>query len=158
MKWGQVERKRMNKEGVILIAEDDEGHFELIKRTLQRAGVCNEILRFADGQETLDFLFIKGDGLKREPNREYLLLLDIRMPKIDGIEVLEKIKQDPNLKKIPVVMLTTTDDPVTIERCHDLGCSVYIVKPVEYEDFTDAVHKIGLFLSVVEIPQVSGFK
>ncbi len=148
----------MNKEGVILIAEDDEGHFELIKRTLQRAGVCNEILRFADGQETLDFLFIKGDGLKREPNREYLLLLDIRMPKIDGIEVLEKIKQDPNLKKIPVVMLTTTDDPVTIERCHDLGCSVYIVKPVEYEDFTDAVHKIGLFLSVVEIPQVSGFK
>jgi CheY-like chemotaxis protein len=158
MKWGQVERKRMNKEGVILIAEDDEGHFELIKRTLQRAGVCNEILRFADGQETLDFLFIKGDGPKREPDREYLLLLDIRMPKIDGIEVLEKIKQDPNLKKIPVVMLTTTDDPVTIERCHDLGCSVYIVKPVEYEDFTDAVHKIGLFLSVVEIPQLSGLK
>ena len=148
----------MNKEGVILIAEDDEGHFELIKRTLQRAGVCNEILRFADGQETLDFLFIKGDGPKREPNKEYLLLMDIRMPKIDGVEVLEKLKQDSDLKKIPVIMLTTTDDPVTIERCHDIGCSVYIVKPVEYEDFANAVHKIGLFLSVVEIPQVSGFK
>ena len=148
----------MNKEGVILIAEDDEGHFELIKRTLQRAGVCNEILRFADGQETLDFLFIKGDGPKREPNKEYLLLMDIRMPKIGGVEVLEKVKQDSNLKKIPVIMLTTTDDPVTIEHCHDLGCSVYIVKPVEYEDFANAVHKIGLFLSVVEIPQVSGFK
>ncbi len=148
----------MNKEGVILIAEDDEGHFELIKRTLQRAGVCNEILRLADGQETLDFLFIKGDGPKREPNREYLLLLDIRMPKIDGVEVLEKIKQDLELKKIPIIMLTTTDDPITIERCHGLGCSVYIVKPVEYEDFTDAVRKIGLFLSVVEIPQISGVK
>ena len=148
----------MNKEGVILIAEDDEGHFELIKRTLQRAGVCNEILRFADGQETLDFLFIKGDGPKREPNKEYLLLMDIRMPKIDGVEVLEKLKQDSDLKKIPVIMLTTTDDPATIERCHDIGCSVYIVKPVEYEDFANAVHKIGLFLSVVEIPQVSGFK
>jgi CheY-like chemotaxis protein len=128
----------------------------LIKRSLQRAGVCNEILRFADGQETLDFLFVKGDGPKREPDKEYLLLLDIRMPKIDGMEVLEKVKKDPELKKIPVVMLTTTDDPRTIERCHGLGCSVYIVKPVEYQDFADAVRKVGLLLSVVEVPQIDG--
>lgn len=146
----------MNKEGVILIAEDDEGHFELIKRSLQRAGVCNEILRFADGQETLDFLFVRGDGAKREHDKEYLLLLDIRMPKIDGMEVLERVKKDPELKKIPVVMLTTTDDPRTIERCHNLGCSVYIVKPVEYQDFAEAVRKIGLLLSVVEVPQIDG--
>ncbi len=146
----------MKKEGVILIAEDDEGHFELIKRSLQRAGVCNEILRFADGQETLDFLFVRGDGPKREPDKEYLLLLDIRMPKIDGVEVLEKVKKDSELKKIPVIMLTTTDDPRTIERCHNLGCSVYIVKPVEYQDFADAVRKVGLLLSVVEVPQIDG--
>jgi CheY-like chemotaxis protein len=145
----------MKKEGVILIAEDDVGHFELIKRSLQRAGVCNEILRFADGQETLDFLFVRGDGPKREPNKEYLLLLDIRMPKIDGVEVLEKVKNDPELKKIPVIMLTTTDDPRTIERCHKLGCSIYIVKPVEYQDLADAVRKVGLLLSVVEVPQIS---
>lgn len=145
----------MKKEGVILIAEDDEGHFELIKRSLQRAGVCNEILRLADGQETLDFLLIRGDGPKREPDKEYLLLLDIRMPKVDGMEVLEKIKHNPELKKIPVIMLTATDDPQTIERCHSLGCSVYIVKPVEYEDFADAVRKVGLLLSVVEVPQIS---
>ena len=145
----------MKKEGVILIAEDDEGHFELIKRSLQRAGVCNQILRFADGQETLDFLFVRGDGPKRESDKEYLLLLDIRMPKIDGVEVLDKLKQDPELKKIPVIMLTTTDDPRTVERCHKLGCSVYIVKPVEYQDFADAVRKVGLLLSVVEIPQIS---
>ncbi|MDH4239297.1 MAG: response regulator [Phycisphaerae bacterium] len=146
----------MNKEGVILIAEDDEGHFELIKRSLQRAGVCNEILRFADGQETLDFLFVRGDGPKREHDKEYLLLLDIRMPKIDGIEVLEKVKEDPELKKIPVVMLTTTDDPRTIDRCHKLGCSIYVVKPVEYQDFAEAVRKVGLLLSVVEVPQING--
>ena len=145
----------MKKEGVILIAEDDEGHFELIKRSLQRAGVCNQILRFADGQETLDFLFVRGDGPKRESDKEYLLLLDIRMPKIDGVEVLEEVKNDPELKKIPVIMLTTTDDPRTVERCHKLGCSVYIVKPVEYQDFADAVRKVGLLLSVVEIPQIS---
>jgi len=145
----------MKKEGVILIAEDDEGHFELIKRSLQRAGVCNQILRFADGQETLDFLFVRGDGPKRESDKEYLLLLDIRMPKIDGVEVLEEVKKDPELKKIPVIMLTTTDDPRTVERCHKLGCSVYIVKPVEYQDFADAVRKVGLLLSVVEIPQIS---
>jgi CheY-like chemotaxis protein len=145
----------MKKEGVILIAEDDVGHFELIKRSLQRAGVCNEILRFADGQETLDFLFVKGDGPKREPDKEYLLLLDIRMPKIDGVEVLEKVKNNPELKKIPVIMLTTTDDPRTIERCHNLGCSIYIVKPVEYQDLADAVRKVGLLLSVVEVPQIS---
>ena len=145
----------MKKEGVILIAEDDEGHFELIKRSLQRAGICNEILRLADGQETLDFLLIRGDGPKRVPDKEYLLLLDIRMPKIDGIEVLEKVKQDPELKKIPVIMLTAIDDPRMIERCHSLGCSVYIVKPVEYEDFADAVRKVGLLLSVVEVPQIS---
>lgn len=145
----------MKKEGVILIAEDDEGHFELIKRSLQRAGVCNQILRFADGQETLDFLFVRGDGPKRESDKEYLLLLDIRMPKIDGVEVLEEVKNDPELKKIPVIMLTTTDDPRTVDRCHKLGCSVYIVKPVEYQDFADAVRKVGLLLSVVEIPQIS---
>jgi len=145
----------MNKEGVILIAEDDDGHYALIRKSLMRVGICNEILRFADGQETLDFLFVKGEGQKREPNTEYLLLLDIRMPKINGIEVLEKVKEDKELKKLPVIVLTTTDDPHTIEKCHELGCSVYIVKPVEYESFSDAVSKIGLFLSVVEVPQIS---
>lgn len=145
----------MKKEGVILIAEDDEGHFTLIKKSLQQAGICNEILRLADGQEALDFLFIKGDGPKRQPDKEYLLLLDVRMPKIDGTGVLEKIKQDEELKKLPVIMLTVADDPRTIERCHNLGCSVYIVKPTEYSDFTDVVKKVGLFLSFVEVPKIN---
>ena len=142
----------MRTEGVILIVEDDEGHFSLIKKSLQRAGITNEILQFADGQEILDFLFMTGQGPKRQPDTEYLMILDIRMPKVDGIQVLEKIKRDSELKKIPVIIVTTTDDPATVERCYSLGCSIYIVKPVDYDGFTDAVRKIGLFLSVVEVP------
>lgn len=153
-----VKGKKMKKEVVILVTEDDKGHFSLIKKNLQRAGIWNEMVRFADGQELLDFLYMRGDGLKREHNVEYLLLLDIRMPKIDGIEVLAKIKQDKELKKIPIIILTTTDEPRVVERCHSLGCSIYIVKPVEYESFIDAIRKVGMFLTVVRIPQINGSK
>jgi len=146
----------MRKEAIILIAEDDDGHFALVRKNLQRSGIWNEVIRFADGQEALDFLFRQGPGPHREASKEYLLLLDIRMPKVDGVELLEKIKQDPELRKIPVIMLTTTDDPREVERCHSLGCSIYIVKPVEYEEFIDAIRKIGLFLSVVEVPRING--
>ena len=146
----------MQKNVVLLIAEDDQGHFSLINKNLIRAGITNQVIKFIDGQQILDFLFLKGQGPKREHNTPYLLMLDIRMPKVDGVEVLEKIKQDKELKKIPVIMLTTTDEPREIERCHSLGCSIYIVKPVEYDNFIDAIRKVGLFLSVVEIPQING--
>ena len=144
----------MKNEVVILVAEDDNGHFALINKNLARAGLHNQIVRFADGQETLDFLFPTNDDGGREPHTPYLLLLDIRMPKVDGIEVLSKIKQDTELRKMPVIMLTTADDPREVERCHRLGCSIYIVKPVKYENFMDAVLKVGLFLSVVEVPHI----
>jgi CheY-like chemotaxis protein len=142
----------MKKDVVILIAEDDEGHYKLVNKNLIRAGLRNEIIRFVDGQETLDFFFSDGRQRTLEPNKAYLLLLDIRMPKVDGVEVLARLKRNEELKKIPVIMLTTTDDPREVERCHRLGCSVYIVKPVKYESFIDAVLKVGLFLSVVEVP------
>ena len=145
----------MEKDIVILIAEDDEGHLTLINRNLQRAGLSNRMVNFTDGQQILDFLFMQGDGPKRQANEQYLLFLDIRMPKVNGIEVLEKVKDDPELKKIPVVMLTTTDDPVEIDRCYNLGCSIYVVKPIGHDNFIDAVQKIGLFLSVVEVPQLN---
>ncbi len=146
----------MRRDVVILVAEDDDGHFSLIQKNLQRSGIWNDMVRFVDGQEALDFLFMKNGGPKREHSHKYLLLLDIRMPKVDGVEVLERIKQDPELRKMPVIILTTTDDPREIERCHRLGCSIYIVKPVEYEGFIDAIRKVGLFLSVVEVPQING--
>ncbi|POR00849.1 hypothetical protein AU468_09380 [Alkalispirochaeta sphaeroplastigenens] len=146
----------MKHEVVILIAEDDEGHADLIRKNLARAGIVNRIIHFVDGQEVIDFLFSQGEGLQRTSGEAYVLLLDIRMPKLDGAEVLERIKADRELRKIPVMMITTTDDPREVERCHDLGCSSYITKPVEYEGFVHAIRQLGLFLSVVQVPQING--
>jgi CheY-like chemotaxis protein len=146
----------MKKEVVILIAEDDDGHATLIEKNLRRAGLLNEIIRFKDGQETLDFLFEKGKEKKRKHDMSYLLLLDIRMPKVDGVEVLRKIKADKELKKLPVIMITTTDDPREVELCFELGCSNYIAKPIEYDRFMESIRQLGLFLLVVEVPMIDG--
>ena len=142
----------MTREVVILIAEDDSGHARLIERNLTRAGLNNQIEGFANGQEILDFLFLQGEARQRIQDTPYLLLLDIRMPKVDGAEVLRQIKQDPELRKIPVLMLTTTDDPREVERCHALGCSNYIVKPVDYDKFAEAIKQLGLFITLVQVP------
>ena len=145
----------MHQEVVILIAEDDEGHAGLIRKNLTRAGIVNETLHFKDGQAILDFLFRKGEGPQRQSGEAYILLLDIRMPKVDGVQVLEQVKADPELRKIPVTMITTTDDPREVDRCHALGCSNYITKPLDYESFVNAIRQLGLFLAVVEVPKVS---
>ena len=144
----------MTKEVVILIAEDDDGHARLIQKNLTRAGLHNRIERFQNGQEILDFLLRRNPGRQRSPDAAYLLLLDIRMPQVDGVEVLRQIKQDPELRKMPVIMLTTTDDPREVQRCHALGCSTYIVKPVLYEKFAEAINRMGLFVSLVQVPQL----
>ncbi len=145
----------MKKEDIILIVEDDETHFELIRKNLLRAGVYNVMRHLADGREILDFLFDTDKGSERERNKqEYILLLDLSIPGVDGVVVLEKIKQDAKLKRIPVIILTATDNPYAIERCHNLGCSTYIVKSTEHEDFEKTIQKIGHFLSVVEITSV----
>jgi CheY-like chemotaxis protein len=144
----------MKKEVVILVAEDDEGHATLIKKNLKRAGLLNEIRHFKDGQEILDFLLGKNNNDKRQKDTGYLLLLDIRMPKVDGEEVLQKIKEHKELHKLPVIMVTTTDDPREVEKCHLLGCNNYVTKPIDYDKFVDAIRQLGLFLLVVEIPKI----
>ncbi|MGB4201431.1 MAG: response regulator [Thermotogota bacterium] len=146
----------MKQEVVILEAEDEEGHADLIRRNLRRAGITNQLLLFKDGQEISDFLFRTGEGPHREPGARYILLLDIRMPKVSGTEILRKIKADAELRKMPVIMITTSDDPYEIELCHKLGCNNFITKPVEYEAFANAVRQLGQFLSVVQIPKVNG--
>ncbi len=140
------------REVAILIAEDDDGHAELIQRNLARAGIHNPIIRFRDGEEVLAYLQRRRPGARPMPGTAYLLLLDIRMPKIDGIEVLRQIKADPDLRRIPVIMVTTTDDPREVDKCHELGCSTYITKPVEYTKFIEAIHRLGLFLLVIQVP------
>ena len=139
---------------MILIVDDDPGHARLIEKNLSRAGLNNNIQRFEHGQAILDFLFRRGPGPHRAPESSYLILLDIRMPQVDGVEVLRQIKQDAELKKIPVIMLTTTDDPREVERCHEIGCSRYIVKPVDYEKFADAIRSLGLYISLVQVPEI----
>ncbi len=147
----------LKKEVTILIAEDDDGHAELICDNLRESGLNNPIIRFADGQEALDFFFGKpqGDLPRREHGRAYMLLLDIRMPKVDGVEVLKQIKEDPELKSMPVIMLTTTDDPREIRNCYALGCSCYVTKPVDYQKFSDMLTRLGLFLLVVQVPNLN---
>ncbi len=143
---------------IILIAEDDAGHARLIEKNLGRAGLNNEIHRFENGQAILDFLFHRGSGPHLSPEVPYLILLDIRMPKVDGVEVLRQVKADPGLRRIPVIMLTTTDDPREVERCHDIGCSSYIVKPVDYDKFAEAIKSLGLYISLVQVPEVTEAK
>lgn len=132
----------------VLIVDDDEGHAILIRENLEAAGLQGRIEHFQDGQAVLDFL------TQRPPDEKesYLVLLDIRMPKLDGIEVLRRLKSDPKLAKLPVIMLTTTDDSREIERCYALGCNVYIQKPVDYDRFAEAIRRLGLFVPLLLIP------
>lgn len=141
---------------VILIAEDDSGHFALVKRNLWRSCVVEDIVQFKDGQEILDFLFSGNEETGRKPNTRYILLLDIRMPKVNGREVLIRIKEDDHLKKLPVIMLTTTDDAAEIERCYRSGCNFYMAKPSDYNKFMEAVQSLGEFLSSggIKIPLI----
>lgn len=144
----------MKKELKIILAEDDEGHAALIKRNLKRAGLLNEIVHFKDGQQTLDFLFKRKENKDSIKDVASLLLLDIKMPKVNGIEVLRQVKEDEFLKKMPVIMITTTDDPREIDKCHELGCSSYITKPIDYDKFVAAIRQLGLFLLIVEMPDL----
>jgi len=146
----------MTEEVVIIIAEDDAGHARLIQKNLGRVGLHNPVQFFENGQDVLDFLFRRGPGPHRKSDTAYLLMLDIRMPKVDGVEALRQIKEDPSLRKLPVIMLTTTDDPREIERCHLLGCNSYIVKPVDYDKFAEAIKQLGMFVSLVQVPEING--
>ena len=145
----------MTQEVVIIIAEDDLGHARLIEKSLRRVGLNNSIQRCVNGQEVLDFLFRRGPGPHRRNDVAYLLMLDIRMPKVDGVETLRQIKEDASLRKLPVIMLTTTDDPREIERCHLLGCNSYIVKPVDFGKFAEAIAQLGMFVSLVKVPEIN---
>ena len=140
---------------IILIVDDDEGHAILVRQNLEAAGLSNRIEHFRDGQAVLDYFFHANGSSQRHSGDVYLVLLDIRMPKVDGIEVLRRLKADAELRKIPVIMLTTTDDQREVDRCHQLGCSVYIQKPVDYDKFAEAIRRLGLFVTLLLVPAVS---
>lgn len=137
---------------VILLAEDDPGHATLIRRNLKRSGFVNEVVHVPDGQEALDYVFSEGAYAGSPRPEALVILLDINMPRMNGAETLKRLKADEDTKKIPVIMLTTTDDPREVQHCYELGCSVYVTKPVEYEKFSEAVKQIGIFLQIVQLP------
>jgi CheY-like chemotaxis protein len=136
----------------IIMIEDDEGHARLIERNIRRSGVNNEIVPFTSGTAALRYLFGNdGSGLERKKD-PLLILLDLNLPDMGGIEILQRVKEDRHLKSTPVVVLTTTDDSQEIKRCYELGCNVYITKPVNYESFANAIRQLGLFFSVIQVP------
>lgn len=143
----------------ILLAEDDDGHAELVRESLRDAGVENPLRRFRDGREILGHLEALAEGGSLASPAPFVLLLDIRMPRLDGVEVLRRVKADPRLSLLPVVMLTTTDDPREVEACYALGCNAYLTKPVGYEAFTETLRRLGLFLEVLRVspsPRAAG--
>jgi len=136
----------------IVMVEDDEGHARLIEKNIRRAGVNNNILPFTNGTDAVNFLFgADGTGASNK-TKPLLILLDLNLPDMTGVDILKRVKSNEHLKRIPVVVLTTTDDAVEIQRCYDLGCNVYITKPVNYENFAHAIRQLGLFFSVIQVP------
>lgn len=137
----------------IIMIEDDEGHARLIEKNIRRAGVANEIVPFTNGTDAIAYLLgPDGTGLVNK-GRQLLVLLDLNLPDMTGIDILEKVKGNEHTRRSPVVVLTTTDDQREIQRCYDLGANVYITKPVDYDGFANAIKQLGLFFSVMQIPE-----
>jgi CheY-like chemotaxis protein len=134
----------------ILLVEDDPGHALLIEKNLRRAGVMNEIIKLEDGGSAVDYLFGEGVYKAHINPAPLLILLDLNLPVLNGLQVLQRIKADERTRRIPVVMLTTTDSQHEITKCYDLGCNIYIVKPVDYVKFSETIRNLGLFLSTVK--------
>ena len=139
----------------IIMIEDDEGHARLIEKNIRRAGVSNEIIPFANGTDALNYLFGADGSGTVSAGRQLLILLDLNLPDMSGTDILARIKGgDAAVRRTPVVVLTTTDDSREIQRCYDLGANVYITKPVNYENFAQAIRQLGLFLSVIQVPDL----
>jgi CheY-like chemotaxis protein len=139
----------IDKRLTIFLAEDDDGHAALIRRNIQRSRIDAEIVRVGDGQELLDRLAAPAT---LPPGRRALVLLDISMPRVDGVDVLRRLKADPSTSAIPVYMLTTTDNPSEIDRCFELGCNAYLTKPVAYDAFLTTMQRLCDFLEVAQLP------
>ncbi|SEM71340.1 Response regulator receiver domain-containing protein [Bosea lupini] len=137
----------------IVMIEDDEGHARLIEKNIRRAGVNNEIIPFQNGTDALAFLFGADGTGEASSRRQLLILLDLNLPDMAGVDILEKVKANQHTRRSPVIVLTTTDDSREIQRCYDLGANVYITKPVDYEGFANAIKQLGLFFSVMQVPE-----
>jgi CheY-like chemotaxis protein len=136
----------------ILLADDDDGHATLVQRNMKRAGLEADLVHLRDGQEMLDYIYRQGPWVDRRHHGAVAVLLDLNMPRIGGMAVLQRLKDDDNLSRIPVFVLTTTDNPVEINQCYRLGASACLVKPVEFGAFGTMIQRFAQFLMTVEMP------
>lgn len=137
----------------IVMIEDDEGHARLIEKNVRRAGINNEIVPFTHGNAALDYVLGSDRSGVHRSNAPHLILLDLNLPDMSGLDILKAIKSNLYSQRIPVVILTTTDDQTEIDKCYELGANVYITKPVYYEGFATAIKSLGLLLTVIQIPE-----
>jgi CheY-like chemotaxis protein len=137
----------------IVMIEDEAGHARLIEKNIRRAGVNNEIVGFADGASALGYLLGPDGSGQVNSRRQLLILLDLNLPDMTGLEILSAVKNNIHLKRSPVIVLTTTDDRIEIQKCYDGGANAYITKPLNYEGFSAAIRQLGLFLSVIQVAE-----
>jgi CheY-like chemotaxis protein len=148
----------MNKLGRILMVEDDPQDVELTLTALEEYKLANEVVVARDGKEALDYLYCRGDFNTRPNDNPAVMLLDLKLPKVDGLEVLQQIKSDERLKTIPVVVLTSSREETDMMRSYRLGVNGYVVKPVDFHEFVNAVKELGIFWAVINEPPPGSIK
>jgi len=144
--------------GRILLVEDDPRDVELTLTALDDYKLANEVVVARDGQEALDFLYCRGQFLDRPHDNPAVMLLDLKLPKIDGLEVLQQVKADDRLKMIPVVVLTSSREEQDMLRSYKFGVNAYVVKPVDFHEFVNAIKELGVFWAVINEPPPGSIK
>jgi two-component system response regulator len=140
----------------ILLVEDSAADAEMTIRALKKANIANKLVHLKDGAEALDFIFCRGDFSERDPaNKPKVILLDIKMPRVDGIEVLRQLKSNENTRRIPVVIMTSSNEDSDVVASYDLGVNSYVVKPVDFESFAKAVNDLGLYWILINRAKLS---
>ena len=142
----------------ILLVEDDPKDVELTLTALDEYNLANEVVVARDGEEALDYLYCRGNFTERPSENPAVLLLDLKLPKIDGLEVLQQVKSDPNLKMIPVVVLTSSREEKDMVTSYKLGVNAYVVKPVDFHEFVNAIKELGMFWAIINEPPPGSMK
>lgn len=138
--------------GRILLVEDDQKDIELTLEALEEYNLANEVVVAVDGEQALDYLYYRGKFMRRARENPAVLLLDLKLPKVNGLEVLQQIKSDENLKLIPVVVLTSSHEEKDMVASYKLGVNAYVVKPVDFHEFVNAIKELGVFWAVINEP------
>jgi len=142
----------------ILLAEDDPNDIELTLTALEEYNLANEVVTARDGEEALDYLYRRGDFAQRPAGNPIMILLDLKMPRLDGVEVVRQLKADEQMQLIPVVILTSSRESQDLAECYRLGVNAYVVKPVRFAEFVEAVKQIGVFWALVNEPPPGSVK